>query len=64
MENDKHLKSECILCQITKLPITIITEIFAYSSNLPISFIHIISKSKKCKKYFLKYYQELIKKMI
>ena len=54
MENDKHLKSECILCQITKLPITIITEIFAYSSNLPISFIHIISKSKKMQEILFK----------
>jgi len=47
MEKNSISKSECILENITKLPITIITRIFAYQSDNPISFLHIISKSKK-----------------
>ena len=54
MENNKIVNNECILEKITKLPITIITEIFAYSSNFPISFIYIISKSKKLQSIILK----------
>ena len=54
MENNKIINYECILERITKLPIIIITEIFAYSSNYPISFIYMISKSKKMQSIILK----------
>ena len=44
---DKNIKPDCVLSNINKLPITIITGIFAYSSNSPSQFISLISKSKK-----------------
>ena len=47
MEKNSIPKSECILENITKLPIIIITKIFAFQSDNPISFLYIISKSKK-----------------
>ena len=47
MEKNSIPKSECILENITKLPIIIITKIFAFQSDNPISFLHIISKSTK-----------------
>ena len=40
-------KSECLLEKVTKLPITLITIIFGYTSDYPISFVYLISKSKK-----------------
>ena len=53
MENSKCIKSECILEKINKLPIIIITKIFSYSSNNPIPFVFLISKSKKMQELIL-----------
>jgi hypothetical protein len=47
MEKKQNYEYVCVLEKIKRLPIILITEIFAYTSEFPINFIYLISKSKK-----------------
>ena len=47
MEESSINNYECILQKITIMKISLITKIFAFSSNFPFRFLYIVSKSKK-----------------
>ena len=50
MEDNFDNNYECILQRLTTMKICLITDIFAFSSNFPIRFLYIVSKSKKLQK--------------
>ena len=49
MDNITNDNYQCVLQNIKTMKISLITHIFAYSSNFPFRFLYIISKSKKMK---------------